>query len=216
VTHLLFPDTTVLVNFAIINRMDLLARLANGNGQWCATVATECAMWSTEPHLVTLRAAREIFGPPLRPTGPELQDTQALRYELARPGEPPTRHLGEAETIAIVTRRQLRCFFATDDNEASRLAARNGVPVASTWSLLKAAHRTQLLDADTFWGYAQTLRAYNGHAPRVTQDRPSFDKWLGAPGIKLPPPRAADTSTARERPRRRPPAHRERRDPPHR
>jgi hypothetical protein len=32
VTSLMFPDNTVLINFAIINRMDLLARLANGNG----------------------------------------------------------------------------------------------------------------------------------------------------------------------------------------
>jgi hypothetical protein len=31
VTVLMFPDNTVLINFALINRMDLLARLANGN-----------------------------------------------------------------------------------------------------------------------------------------------------------------------------------------
>jgi hypothetical protein len=29
----MFPDNTVLINFAIINRMDLLEKLANGNGQ---------------------------------------------------------------------------------------------------------------------------------------------------------------------------------------
>jgi hypothetical protein len=28
----MFPDNTALINFAIINRMDLLERLANGNG----------------------------------------------------------------------------------------------------------------------------------------------------------------------------------------
>jgi hypothetical protein len=38
----MFPDNTVLINFAIITRMDLLSRLANGNGRWCATVAAEC------------------------------------------------------------------------------------------------------------------------------------------------------------------------------
>jgi predicted nucleic acid-binding protein len=40
--------------------------------------------------------------------------------------------LGEAETIAIVVRRELRCFFATDDSEARRLAAGKGVPVVDT------------------------------------------------------------------------------------
>lgn len=44
-TVLTVPDNTVLINFALINRMDLLSRLANGNGRWCATVATECAEW---------------------------------------------------------------------------------------------------------------------------------------------------------------------------
>jgi hypothetical protein len=51
VATLLFPDNTVLVNFAIISRMDLLARLANGNGQWCATVASECARQLESPGL---------------------------------------------------------------------------------------------------------------------------------------------------------------------
>jgi len=30
----MFPDNTVLTNFALINRMDLLRRLANGKGRW--------------------------------------------------------------------------------------------------------------------------------------------------------------------------------------
>jgi hypothetical protein len=48
---LMFPDNTVLINFAIINRMDLLERLANGNGRWCATVAIECAESAKRPEL---------------------------------------------------------------------------------------------------------------------------------------------------------------------
>lgn len=41
-TDVLFPDNTVLISFALINRMDLLRRLANGKGRWCASVASEC------------------------------------------------------------------------------------------------------------------------------------------------------------------------------
>jgi hypothetical protein len=61
----MFPDNTVLINFAIINRMDLLEKLANGNGQWCATVATECAESAGYPGLAALSAADGIFGEPL-------------------------------------------------------------------------------------------------------------------------------------------------------
>jgi hypothetical protein len=54
VTYLMVPDNTVLINFAIINRMDLLARLANNNGKWCATVASECAESANRPELPAL------------------------------------------------------------------------------------------------------------------------------------------------------------------
>jgi len=88
---LMFPDNTVLVNFAIINRMNLLAKLANGNGQWCATVAGECAESARYPGLAALSAAEEIFGEPLYPDPAEHQDVLVLRNQLARPGDPPTK-----------------------------------------------------------------------------------------------------------------------------
>ena len=178
---LMFPDNTVLINFAIINRMDLLERLANGNGRWCATVAIECAESARRPELAALDGVREIFGQPLFPDQAELQDTGVLRDQLASPGDRPTQHLGEAETIAIIVRRQLsRCFFVTDDRSAAGLAAQNGIKVVGTWHLLKVAHRKGWIDADTFWGYVLTLKRHSRGAPPGAQDRSSFDKWRSA------------------------------------
>jgi predicted nucleic acid-binding protein len=137
----MFPDNTALINFAIINRMDLLARLANGNGRWCATVATECAESAKRPELAALTGAAEIFGEPLFPTNAEYQDVRVLRDELAGPGDQPGKHLGEAETLAIVVRRQYACFFVTDDRDATRLAAKHRVKAVNTWLLLSVAHR---------------------------------------------------------------------------
>jgi predicted nucleic acid-binding protein len=174
----MFPDNTVLINFAIINRMDLLERLANGNGQWCATVATECAESAKRAEMTALGDAGDIFGEPLFPDEAELQDVRVLRDQLAGPGDLPSQHLGEAETLAIIVRRQLPCFFATDDGGAARLAATNGIPVADTWRLLKVAHRKSWLDADTFWGYVLTLEGHERGTPPGVWDRASFDKWL--------------------------------------
>lgn len=131
----MFPDNTVLISFATINRMDLLERLANGNGQWCATVASECAASARLPELAALSTAGRIFGEPLFPDVAEHQDVRVLRDQLASPGDKPAQHLGEAETIAIIVRRQLPCFFVTDDSDAKRLAAQNGVRVVGTWHL---------------------------------------------------------------------------------
>lgn len=176
----MFPDNTVLINFATINRMDLLSRLANGNGCWCATVATECAASASLPQLAALTSAKEIFGEPLYPDAAEHQDVRVLRDELAGPGDAPAAHLGEAETLAIIVRRRLRCFFVTDDRDAARLASQKGVSVVGTWKLLSVAHRQGWLDADTLWGYVQTLRERNRGTPRGVRDRLSFDKWLSA------------------------------------
>lgn len=177
---LLFPDNTVLINFALFGQLDLLRRLANGHGRWCATVAAECAASARRPDLGTLAGARDIFGPPLSPTPTELRDARFLRDELASPGDHPFKHLGEAETIAVMTSRALDGIFVTDDNDAVRLATRHGVPVVRTWRLLQLAVRTNLADADAVWGYVQILRARRRGSPPGVSDRPSFDKWLAS------------------------------------
>jgi predicted nucleic acid-binding protein len=180
VTVLMFPDNTVLINFALINRMDLLSWLANGNGSWCATVAAECAESARRAELAALDGAAEIFGEPLFPDQAEHLDVRVLRDQLASPGDPPNKHLGEAETIAIAVRRHLRCFFVTDDGGAARLASKNGVQVADTWRLLKLAYRKAWLDADTLWGYVLTIEGHGRRAPAGVWNRESFDKWLSS------------------------------------
>jgi hypothetical protein len=174
----MFPDNTVLINFALLNRMDLLSRLTNGNGRWCATVATECSESAKRPELADLSGAGDIFGEPLYPNEAEHQDLLILRDQLAAPGDPPTKHLGEAETIAIIVRRQVNCFFVTDDKEARRLASGNGVQVTGTWRLLWLAHRAGLLDADTLWGYVLTLQRHERGGPTGVRNRETFNKWL--------------------------------------
>jgi predicted nucleic acid-binding protein len=179
VTQLLFPDNTALINFALINRMDLLARLSNGNGRWCATVASECAQSATVVGLEALDNAPEIFGEPLYPESPaERIDIQAFRLELAQPGDQPWQHLGEAETLAIMTRRSFKGFLVTDDQSAARLARRHDVAVVSTWDLLRVAVKHSFVDGATLWGYLQTLRSKGRGGPRGVTTRESFDKWI--------------------------------------
>lgn len=175
---LLFADNTVLINFALINRMDLLERLANGCGRWCASVAAECHASAGHDGLGALTDADAIFGPPLSPDVAELIDTKTLRAELASPGDHRHQHLGEAETLAIMVRRKVTGFFVTDDRDAMRLAAKHGVSVTTTWRLLQVASRQQWVDTDTLWGYVRTLGSNNRGSPPDVTDRASFDKWL--------------------------------------
>ena len=176
---LLFPDNTVLINFALLNRVDLLSRIANSNGRWCGTVAQECARSSLEPGLGDLQQMPAIFGEPLRPeTGAEHLDVTLLRVDLAQPGDGKHMHLGEAETLAIMLRRNLNGVFVTDDKNASRFASSRGIRTATTWSLLKLATNVKLIDANTAWGYYRTLRLLRRGSPPGVFDRRTFDRWL--------------------------------------
>ncbi|MCK9876412.1 hypothetical protein MXD61_00275 [Frankia sp. AgPm24] len=180
-TVLLFPDNTVLINFAIINRMDLLERLVKGNGRWCATVESECRRSARVPGLDVLGSARRIFGAPWLPDAAELQDAMIMRDGLAGPGDSRHHHLGEAETLAIMTRRRVKGLFVTDDRAATRLAARSGITAITTWHLLKASVRSGMIKAETLWRYTITLRDYPRALPvGVAESRASFDAWLAS------------------------------------
>lgn len=175
---LLFSDTTVLINFALINRLDLLERIANGRGAWTATVASECKASSKYPGQESLREVPAILGEPIFPNRVELQQAMVLRDELAAPGDARHKHLGEAETLAVIEHRYRDSRFVTDDREASRLASQRGISAVTTWDLFRLAVKVKFIDSDAAWGYVQTLRSQNRGAPPGVRTRSDLDTWL--------------------------------------
>lgn len=152
-SRLFFPDNTVLINFALIARTDLLERLVDGRGAWSGAVASECARSAREPGLAAMGQAGDIFGEPWHPeTGAEHVEIRTLRDRLAKPGDRPRQHLGEAETLVIIERRSPDAIFVTDDAGAALIAKVRGVPVTTTWELLKLAARVHFIDGPTTYG----------------------------------------------------------------
>jgi hypothetical protein len=43
---------------------------------------------------------------------------------------------------------------------------------------MQLAHRKKWIDADTLWGYVQTLGVNDRGTPLGVRDRAAFDKWL--------------------------------------
>lgn len=174
--RLFLPDNTVLINFAIIRRMDLLAELVHGQGSWCMAIAGECQ--NSQAYYPDLAAASTIFGAPLIPTSVEHQDTLILRDSMASPGDPTTKHRGEAETIAIISRRRIDGLFLTDDRDAKDLATRHSIPFVTTWDLLHLAHRVNKVTKPVLSGYLRTLKSQQrGNPPGVTNPD-HLDNWL--------------------------------------
>lgn len=81
-----------------------------------------------------------ILGTPLVPSQVELLDASVIADQMRKPGEnAKTKHMGEAETIAVINRRQLSAVFLTDDFDAARRARVDAIPVASTTKILAIA-----------------------------------------------------------------------------
>jgi predicted nucleic acid-binding protein len=165
---LFFPDNTVLINFAIVSRVDLLEKLANGNGRWCLSVSEECAKSARVDGLAALNGVRDFLGEPLEPTPAELLTTRVLRDGMAAPGDRPTKHLGEAETIAIVTSRGLQstAVFISDDTGALIHAEAHGLRIADTWDLLDLAERVGMISGEEHARYVAALQSADRRRPR--------------------------------------------------
>jgi len=182
VTLVLFPDTTALINLAMIMRMDLLENIA-AERAWCGSVAGECDDWSVEPGLSEIRRAWEIFGEPLRPANPVEHLTTRTYFERLRvPGEARTKNLGEAETLAIIECRNLSAILCTDDGSVRELIQGMGTEfpkVIGTWELLRVGFKKSLVTSDELWEDSRTLHAAGRHTPPTGPfDRGKFNTWL--------------------------------------
>lgn len=177
-SSLFFPDTTVITSFAIIRRMDLLNELVNGNGSWCATVADECRIGARKAGLEDMGKAGDTFGSPIYPDAAEQVDLRVLQSQMMGPGDTRSSHLGESETIAIISGRGLKAAFITDDNGARRHAKLQEIPTYSTWDILKLGVRTKKLPVEQFHQHHHELMGADRGHPPCGHGRASVEAWL--------------------------------------
>lgn len=169
-TAFFFPDTTALINFEIIDRWDLLTAAVGADGQWCGSVASECADWDRTAYPGILSDAEAIFGTPVYPEPSELINTRVMRNNMADPtADWPKRHLGEAETITVVTARFQGSRFITDDAGAKVFAEAEGIKCYGTGDLLVVTEKHYgLITAKERAALEQAL-AYAGRTIRYFQ-----------------------------------------------
>jgi len=176
---LLFPDTTVLINFVLMARVDLFAELVGSNGTWTYTIAQESERKSAEPGLEGLQRMQGILGIPLLPSPAERIETIRLRARIAKPNDHPHEHQGEAETIAIMSLRSINGAFVTDDLAAADLARAPdlGLRVYTTGDLIRLAVRSSRIDLDTAWDLIEILRTH-GRARGMPPIRSLLSQWV--------------------------------------
>ena len=100
----LFPDNSVLCNFAAVHRLGLLRDFLRGRGRWTAAVAAEAR--ASVGHLPDLRsvATEGWLGDPIDvDEETDVRAVEVIRQQVFGGAvRKPTEHLGEAQTCHIV------------------------------------------------------------------------------------------------------------------
>lgn len=147
----LFPDNTVLCNFVCVGQLPLLAKLLDGNGRWVEAVAHECDKSSTVyPGLKSIADDGWLSDPVEISDEIEQRQVEGIRRAVfGGKAALATQHLGEAQTIHVISRWSdyAGSTWISDDQESLRVARLQGIPVRETQHLVAEAVQ---------WGFIRT------------------------------------------------------------
>jgi hypothetical protein len=137
VTHW-FPDNSVIINFALLQRLDLLKSYLRGQGKVTQAVSHEInASAGWVPAMVSLDQ-KEWFGKPIRVTD-DHERVEGIRRHVfgGRPDE-PRKHLGESETLYLIKFRAdyADSVWITEDRSAYDFARANSIIARNTFEVL--------------------------------------------------------------------------------
>lgn len=142
-THFVFPDNTVLCNFATVNRLDLLETILLDRGRWTEAVAYEASRSSDVlPDLANIPKAGWLGDPIEVCDESEIIAVNRIRRAVfgGTDGQ-PLKHLGEAQTCYVIQTRPefLGSWWVSDDREALRYARHQRLTTRETIDLVSIA-----------------------------------------------------------------------------
>ena len=139
-TTYLFPDNTVLCNFAAVRRLDLLAAVLNGRGRWTAAVEYEAGRSALHlPDLARLQQEGWLDEPvEITDDGHQRQVERIRRAVFGGTEDKPLQHLGEAETCFVIKEwtEFAGSWWISDDRDALRYARHQRILTYETVDLI--------------------------------------------------------------------------------
>jgi hypothetical protein len=142
-TQLLFPDNTVLCNFAAVNRLDLLKSVLDGRGRWTGAVAYEASRSATVLSDLHQLASEGWLGDAIEVTDEaDIQQINRIRRAVfGGVDDKPLQHLGEAETCYVIEHwpEFVGSWWISDDRDALDYARFRGITTRETLDLVSMA-----------------------------------------------------------------------------
>lgn len=109
-TEFLFPDNTVLCDFAAVDQLDLLRAVLGERGRWTEAVAYEASQSTRHlPALAALTAGDcDWLGDPIEITeDADIRQIERIRRAVFGGGDDlPLQHLGEAQSCYVILNGQ--------------------------------------------------------------------------------------------------------------
>ncbi|GAB3660182.1 hypothetical protein GCM10027591_12930 [Zhihengliuella somnathii] len=131
--RIVFPDNTVLCNFAAVDESDLLLAFLRGDGRWTQAIYAE-ARKSLDflPAMAGFICSSEL-GEPIEVTDVESVE-RIRRVNFGGTSREPLRHLGEAETCYVLENYSefSGSMWLTDDRDAYEFAKERGIRTLDT------------------------------------------------------------------------------------
>lgn len=137
-TRGLFPDNTVLCNFAAVDRLDLLEGWLRGRGRWTQAVAFEAGR--SAQFLPAMRREHLVawLGEPIEVDDDQVEPVR--RFAFGGKVNEPLKHLGEAETCILITNHPdyQQSWWLSDDADAVEYARGRGIATYETIDIFQA------------------------------------------------------------------------------
>lgn len=140
----LFPDNTVLCNFAAVDRLDLLRSVLGGRGRWTEAVADETRQPALKLPALCALLSSGWLDEPIEIT--DLKDIQAvdrIRRAVFADGtdDHPLKHLGEAQTCYVIKNWAsfAGAWWISDDRDALRHARFQQITTRETIDIMSIA-----------------------------------------------------------------------------
>lgn len=170
-TEHLFPDNTVLCNFAAVDRLDLLKSVLGGRGRWTEAVAYEASRSAaTLPPLRTLLSEGWLDEPIEINDPKDIQKIARIRRAVFDgTDDEPLKHLGEAQTCYVIKNWAplAGSWWISDDRDALRHARFQKITTRETIDIMRIA----VVDGDI--NTAEAFALMNQMADR--------DRWMRLP-----------------------------------
>jgi len=139
-TEFLFPDNTVLCDFAAVGRIDLLKEVLGGRGRWTEAVAHEASQSARYLPALASLATGKWLGAPIEITEEsDIQQIERIRRVVFGGTEAkPLRHLGEAQSCYVILNwaEFVGSWWITNDRDALRYARFQGITTRETIDLI--------------------------------------------------------------------------------